>query len=42
MSPAPIRIAYAQPDIRVGIIGTNTLIRELGAPRPARAPLIGR
>jgi hypothetical protein len=29
--PAPIRIAHAQPDNRVGIAGTNTLIGELGA-----------
>jgi|JI10StandDraft_1071094.scaffolds.fasta_scaffold04415_11 pimeloyl-ACP methyl ester carboxylesterase len=28
---APIRIAHAQPDTRVGIAGTNTLVAELGA-----------
>ena len=42
MGPAPLRVAYAQPDTRVGVIGTNTLIRELGVPRQARAPFIGR
>ncbi|WP_344499534.1 lipase family protein [Streptomyces enissocaesilis] len=29
--PAPIRIAHAQPDTRVAIAGTNTLVGELGA-----------